>query len=697
MNRTANRIAASLALVGVLWLGGTAESLVFARGGGGGGRGGGGGGRVGGGGGGGARPSMGHMSAPAARPSPSASRPNVSRPSAPPASRPSFSNAASRPAARPAPAQRPSMGPSAQPGAGMASRPASVARPTPGAGTRPGAPGGSVATRPSVPGTGAARPGIAAKPPSAATRPAADRPSLGNISGGTANRPGLGNLAGGDRPGPGGERPGIPGIRPAPSPGRPGTGGERPGIGGDRPGTGGVRPGTGDRPVIGGGGNNIVNRPGGGNRPIIGGGNTNIGGGNTINRPGGNNNFVNINNRPGWGGGYWGGGHWGGGYGNWAGNWHDHHINPHYNGWYHGCWGGHWGNHWYVPLAYGAAAWGVNALLPAWGYGYGYSYSNPYYVASSDVAQPVYDYSQPIVINTYDTPAEEATAGSEQPPAQPAVQDSPEQVAGYGLFDQAHAAFLQGDYRSALALDEQAIQKSPRDPVLHEFGAVCLFALGDYNRAAAVLNAFLAVAPGMDWTTMISLYPNVDAYTQQLRALEAHCKQKPDDTAAQFVLAYQYLVAGHDDAAAVVLKRVVAKQPGDLVAQQMLEALSPQPAEQAVAAQAPAPAAADAQPAEAPATDLVGRWRAERGGDVFDLTIDENGQFTWKAVPKGKAPVTIGGKVVATSDVLVLDSKDQGSMVGRVTSGGPDQFQFVSTGGPPNDKGLEFKRTKESG
>ena len=62
-----------------------------------------------------------------------------------------------------------------------------------------------------------------------------------------------------------------------------------------------------------------------------------------------------------------------------------------------------------------------------------------------------------------------------------------------------------------------------------------MFAMGDYTGAAAVLNNLLAVAPGMDWTTLSGLYGDVDAYTTQLRALEAHCKQKPDDAAAHFV------------------------------------------------------------------------------------------------------------------------------------------------------------------
>ena len=115
-----------------------------------------------------------------------------------------------------------------------------------------------------------------------------------------------------------------------------------------------------------------------------------------------------------------------------------------------------------------------------------------------------------------------------------------------------------------------------------------MFATGDYTGAAAVLNNLLAVAPGMDWTTLSGLYGNVEEYTTQLRALEAHCKQKPDDAAAHFVLAYHYLVAGHGDAAAEQLKRVVAAQPGDQVAKRMLAALTP-PAESTAAARQAGP------------------------------------------------------------------------------------------------------------
>jgi tetratricopeptide (TPR) repeat protein len=354
-----------------------------------------------------------------------------------------------------------------------------------------------------------------------------------------------------------------------------------------------------------------------------------------------------------------------------------------------------------VPLAYGAA-WGINSLLPSWGYSYGYSYENPYYTES---ATSIYDYSQPVAMATYNVQAPGETAGAQQPLAQPqpaagqpvtgptagpthAPQEPPEQTAAYQLFDQAREAFKKGDYASALRADEQAIRKFPNDPVLHEFAALCLFAQGDYKRAATVLNSLLAAAPGMDWTTMMSLYPNSDTYTTQLRTLEARCRERPDDPAAAFVLGYHYLVIGQNGAAANAMKRVVAKQPGDVVAKQILDALTAKPPEQ--------PAAA-AQTTAGPQTDLVGRWRAERDGAIFELTVDEKSQFTWKATPKGKAPITVNGTVTAGGDMLILKSKDQGSMVGVVTPGGPDQFQFVSTGGPPNDKGLSFLRAKEAG
>jgi Flp pilus assembly protein TadD len=339
-------------------------------------------------------------------------------------------------------------------------------------------------------------------------------------------------------------------------------------------------------------------------------------------------------------------------------------------------------------------------VLPSWGYSYGYTYSNPYYVAPASVATAAYDYSQPIVINTYNNPSAEATSdSSNEQTATQTVEETTEEQAGYKLFDQAVEAFKAGDYQQALRLDESAIQKVPDDPVLHEFGALCLFALEDYTRAAAVLNALLAVAPGMDWTTVSSLYPDVDIYTAQLRKLEAFSKQNPNDGAAHFVLAYQYMVAGHSDAAVRQLKQVVAVQPEDAVAQRILDALTQeeQQSEDAAEEIPPPPAteaASETEQGEEKYTDLVGRWVATRNEDRFGLTIDEDAKFTWAAIPKDQERITLTGQAATSGDTLVLENSEQGNMAGQVKSLGPDKFQFIIAGGPPGDEGLTFERVE---
>ena len=127
----------------------------------------------------------------------------------------------------------------------------------------------------------------------------------------------------------------------------------------------------------------------------------------------------------------------------------------------------------------------------------------------------------------------------------------------------------------------------------------------------------------------------------------------------------------------------------------MLAALAPaETTTQPTSLEQPAPAEAAPAQSGGPTTDLVGSWRAERSGDVFELSIGENNEFTWKATPKGKAPVTSAGTMAVAGSAILLESKDQGTMAAQVTSAGADGFQFVAAGSPPDDKGLQFTRTK---
>jgi tetratricopeptide (TPR) repeat protein len=607
----------------------------------------------------------------------------------------------------------------------------SVQRPTPLPGQLPGGLAGN------RPGAGGDRPGLGGgnRPGMGGNRPTTLPGDLGNRPGGGMNRPVTlpGDLAnrpggGGNRPGFGGNRPGIGGDRPGPLPGdlanRPDGGGNRPGFGGNRPGIGGDRPvtlpgdlanrplnrpGSGNRPW--GDGNrpwNGGNRPGiGGNRPGIGDGNNfwnsgNIGSGNLVQN---NNNFSNVNVGAGWGLGGYGGGYglgYGGGYGGWANHWNTGYVNPHYGGWYNGCWGGNWGYNggWWAPFAVGAATWGLASTLGSWGWGYGGGgYVNPYYsaVPAAVVAASPYDYSQPVVVNNYVTSDETLTdSGTVQGGAATAEQ-APAPSPSDAAFDAALSAFKQGDYAAALAGCDKAVKLAPNDSVIHEVRALSLFALGRYPEAAATLNAVLAVAPGMDWTTLSGLYGSVDAYTQQLRKLEDFCRANPDSAAGYFVLAYHYLVGGYSDMAADALRVVVAKQPGDVVAKRLLDALAPKeekPADSPPAVE-PKPTNAPAEAAQAgPETDLVGVWKATAGQDSFDLVITEDSQFTWKATPAGREPVAISGMIETARDAIALVSESAGTMAGKVTSKGADAFEFTLAGAPADAKPIAFQRQK---
>ena len=598
-------------------------------------------------------------------------------------------------------------------------------------GNRPGRPGLGEANRPTtLPGTiDGNRPGIGGgnRPGIGGNRPTTLPGDLGG------NRPG-GNRPDGNRPGMGGNRPGIGGNRPTTLPGdlggnRPGGNrpdGNRPGWGGNRPGIGGNRPTTlpGDLGHWNGG--NRPNRPGiGGNRPGIGNGNWNSGNWN-------NNHFNNINVGGGYGGWGWNGGGYGwnngwnngwhgGGYGGWGypgygggygwnNGWNNGWVNPHYGNWYNGGWGNNWGNNggWWAPFVTGAATWGLLSSIGNWGLGYsslGYGaagYVNPYYSAmpAAVVASSPYDYSQPVIVNNYipvETPAADAGTSAVPQPATPPQETAPAPSPADTAVDAALGKFKAGDYAGALAGFDQALKLSPKDSVIHEVRALSLFALGRYTEAAAALNAVLATAPGMDWTTMSNVYGSVDAYTGHLRTLEEFCRTHPDDAAAHFVLGYHYLVGGHTDMAAAALRVVVSKQPGDVVAKRLLDAITPPAEDQATttpgATSTPASTEAGATAEKPlPDIDLVGTWKATSDKDTIMLTVTPESGFTWKAQPAGKPAVELKGTIETSADAIALVSESAGTMVAKVTPQTADSFEFALPSAPKDAKPLVFTR-----
>ena len=290
--------------------------------------------------------------------------------------------------------------------------------------------------------------------------------------------------------------------------------------------------------------------------------------------------------------------------------------------------------------------------------------------AQQSTAAPGYNYSQPI--STTAAPPEQAVADQ-----------------ATSAFDQAREAFKAGDYAQALQLDQQALAQMPNDTTLHEFLALAFFAQGKYEQAAAPLYAVLSVGPGWDWTTLSGMYPDVDTYTSQLRALEAYVKANPDSAQAHFVLAYQYLAQGHDPNAVAQLKEVVKLQPGDTLSAQIIAAFQPSGGNP--------PPPAEAAPAAAPAVEgkLAGTWTAAPAQDAkIALAIQDDGSFTWTATGPGKPPMNIAGKSTFADGILTLAAQggQNGALVGQVAWKDADHFTFRLVGGPANDPGLKFAR-----
>jgi predicted Zn-dependent protease len=138
---------------------------------------------------------------------------------------------------------------------------------------------------------------------------------------------------------------------------------------------------------------------------------------------------------------------------------------------------------------------------------------------------------------------------------------------------QAVRAFRKGDSAEAQAECERAIRLQPGDANLLEFRALCQFARGQYQGAAATLYDVLSAGPGWGWDTLSSFYPSAATYTAQLRALERYVREHPKEAAGRLVLAYHYLALGERDGALGQLREVVRLQPEDRVAPAILEAL----------------------------------------------------------------------------------------------------------------------------
>jgi tetratricopeptide (TPR) repeat protein len=350
-------------------------------------------------------------------------------------------------------------------------------------------------------------------------------------------------------------------------------------------------------------------------------------------------------------------------------DWFDDHYGR-YGGWYAGYAPGYWSRWDYlwdqypVAAAVGLTWWGVNSL----GYDFGcVDYSNPYYTEE----MPAY-YAEPVL-----TPAIEAA------PAESAL-PSGVTAEAVAKFDQAREVFLEGRYQEALKLADAALAKLPNDAVLHEFRSLVLFALGRYAESAATIHAVLDVGPGWDWKTLATLYPDVDTYTKQLRALETATGENPK-AELYFLSGYHYLTCGYPETALKMFQQAVKLQPGDAVAAALVATLSLRDAK-------PAKEADKAAPPVVPSEKIVGAWTAAgKDKSKFSMNLRKDGTFTWDYT-KGARKKGVKGVYTVEGNVLAMEPEKGGVLLAELTAQGPDTLRFKVVGGAKDDTGLQFRR-----
>jgi hypothetical protein len=374
------------------------------------------------------------------------------------------------------------------------------------------------------------------------------------------------------------------------------------------------------------------------------------------------------------------------GSGAWRGNWNNY-----------GRWGGRgWGYGWGVGLGYwgfGGPFWygGWPFWYPTLGYGV---YSNPYYTNATDYGG--YDYGVPIQQNAQQS------------------QQNPEGAPDNQYFAEARAAFYAGNYPEALRNIEHAAIDQPTNEDVHQFHSLVFFALGDYQKAAAVAHTVLDRGPGWNWSVVQSFYQTPDTYTEQLRKLEHYITEHPEQASTRFLLAYEYLTLGHYPAADRQLKKVVALEPKDVLAKNILNGLNNAPGvkpntspgtgsqpQGLTSTRMPAgppedgpapPQGQPAAPSNGPAPAITGTWTASPAPGVsIKATLQPDKHFTWTFTEGGQT-TNFTGTYTQQGDELVLTRDQDGQKMDGTVSMSDNGFRFRLKNTDPNDVGLQFAK-----
>ena len=122
-------------------------------------------------------------------------------------------------------------------------------------------------------------------------------------------------------------------------------------------------------------------------------------------------------------------------------------------------------------------------------------------------------------------------------------------TAAQSYADRGEIAFRTGNYSEAVYDWRHALLDDSQNGTLAMMLAQALFASGSYQEAAGATQWAMSMLPPDQWGVVVKnytdLYPVVQNYTDQLRALEKARNEKPSDPALRFLLGFHYYYLGY--------------------------------------------------------------------------------------------------------------------------------------------------------
>lgn len=278
----------------------------------------------------------------------------------------------------------------------------------------------------------------------------------------------------------------------------------------------------------------------------------------------------------------------------------------HTSSWCHGStWCGYWDpwccssswggcGSWCVGFGFSTCGWGISLWSPYW-YGrccywdscysdaYWCSWSNPcyYWWYPTTTYCPTYLYVPSTVYVEEAPPATErivagggvvgsARAFDVGPDASSLASGLAAKYVELGDF-----YFRANRFRDAAEAYGKARSYAPNDASVHFVLADAVFADGDYNYAAFLINEGLRLDPAMASakTDKRTFYSDVKLFEAQMAALDAHLAKSPYDTQAHFVRGYNLCFSDRRVDAVIAFRRVLEIAPEHRGAQTFLAAL----------------------------------------------------------------------------------------------------------------------------